>query len=142
MLSLSSDAEDPRFVYEWRQEQERTLRAAKGTGMTEEQVSHFVDGCTYIFKLWTSNYTNSGWMKITRPMSSSPKPSAKGLSSLLRIDHRHRTLNGKADSFVLWSIVTGEFKKSLRFDLTVVIHRNQSRYTSAKMIQLTSKRTR
>lgn len=44
-LSRPSDAENPRFVYEWRQEQERTLRAAKGTGMTEEQVNHFVDGC-------------------------------------------------------------------------------------------------
>jgi pantothenate kinase-related protein Tda10 len=47
ILTFSSDAEDPRFVYEWRQEQERTLRAAKGTGMTEEQVNHFVDGCMY-----------------------------------------------------------------------------------------------
>lgn len=37
-----------RFVYEWRQEQERTLRASKGTGMTEEQVNHFVDGCSYL----------------------------------------------------------------------------------------------
>jgi D-glycerate 3-kinase len=51
-LTLSSDAENPRFVYEWRQEQERTLRAAKGAGMTEEQVNHFVDGCTYP-ELWT-----------------------------------------------------------------------------------------
>ncbi|KAF5015487.1 hypothetical protein F66182_13168, partial [Fusarium sp. NRRL 66182] len=40
------DAQDSRFVYDWRQEQERTLIAAKGTGMTEEQVNHFVDGCT------------------------------------------------------------------------------------------------
>lgn len=42
---IYSDAQNPRFVYEWRQEQERTLRAAKGNGMTEEQVNHFVDGC-------------------------------------------------------------------------------------------------
>lgn len=49
----SSDAENPRFVYEWRQEQERTLRAAKGTGMTEEQVNHFVDGCR-----WTVNFVS------------------------------------------------------------------------------------
>lgn len=40
-----SDAQNLRFVYEWRQEQERGLRATKGTGMTEEQVNHFVDGC-------------------------------------------------------------------------------------------------
>ena len=47
LLTNFSDAENPHFVYEWRQEQERTLRAAKGTGMTEEQVKHFVDGCTH-----------------------------------------------------------------------------------------------
>lgn len=41
----SSDAQNLHFVYDWRQEQERTLRAAKGTGMTEEQVTNFVNGC-------------------------------------------------------------------------------------------------
>lgn len=40
-----SDAQNLRFVYEWRQEQERGLRATKGSGMTEEQVNDFVDGC-------------------------------------------------------------------------------------------------
>lgn len=45
-IIAQSDAQDLRYVYEWRQEQERTLRAAKGTGMTEEQVNRFVDGCT------------------------------------------------------------------------------------------------
>lgn len=49
-MSFSSDAQNLRFVYEWRQEQERGLRAAKGTGMTEEQVTNFVNGCSYI--LW------------------------------------------------------------------------------------------
>ncbi|KAI2703632.1 hypothetical protein CBS147332_7618 [Penicillium roqueforti] len=47
------DAENPRFVYEWRQEQERTLRAAKGTGMTEEQVNNFVDGYYPSYELFT-----------------------------------------------------------------------------------------
>lgn len=42
---LYSDAKDNHYVYEWRQEQERTLRATKGIGMTEEQVNNFVDGC-------------------------------------------------------------------------------------------------
>lgn len=64
-LSLTnfSDAENPRFVYEWRQEQERTLRAAKGVGMTEEQVNHFVDGCMHILGRatipLTAEYTDS-----------------------------------------------------------------------------------
>jgi Predicted kinase len=43
--NFASDAQNLRFVYEWRQEQERGLRATKGSGMTEEQVNHFVDGC-------------------------------------------------------------------------------------------------
>jgi D-glycerate 3-kinase len=32
-------------VYDWRQEQEAALRASKGTGMTDEQVIKFVNGC-------------------------------------------------------------------------------------------------
>ncbi|OQD73567.1 hypothetical protein PENDEC_c014G03420 [Penicillium decumbens] len=47
------DAQDLRFVYEWRQEQERGLRATKGTGMTEEQVNHFVDGYFPSYELFT-----------------------------------------------------------------------------------------
>ncbi|EAW20519.1 TDA10 family protein [Aspergillus fischeri NRRL 181] len=47
------DAHDLHFVYDWRQEQERTLRATKGTGMTEEQVSHFVDGYYPSYELFT-----------------------------------------------------------------------------------------
>jgi hypothetical protein len=124
-LTWSSDAENPSFVYEWRQEQERTLRATKGTGMTEEQVNQFVDGCAYIFERWTCDYTNCEYLKITHRMSFSPKLSVRAHSSLVCIDRRHRTLNGKADSFVWWSIVIGEFRRSLRFDLTVLLHRDQ-----------------
>lgn len=47
------DAQNLRFVYEWRQEQERTLRAAKGTGMTEEQVTNFVDGYYPSYEVFT-----------------------------------------------------------------------------------------
>lgn len=39
------DATDTRLVYTWRQEAETQMIAAKGTGMTEEQVKRFVDGC-------------------------------------------------------------------------------------------------
>lgn len=41
-----SDAEDTQYVYAWRLEQEAALRASKGTGMTDEQVVKFVNGCT------------------------------------------------------------------------------------------------
>ena len=41
------DAENPLFVYEWRSESERKLRDTKGSGMTDEEVVDFVNGCTY-----------------------------------------------------------------------------------------------
>ncbi|KAA8650114.1 hypothetical protein EYZ11_001304 [Aspergillus tanneri] len=47
------DAQDLHFVYDWRQEQERTLLSAKGTGMTPEQVTHFVDGYYPSYELYT-----------------------------------------------------------------------------------------
>lgn len=40
-----SDAEDTQYVYAWRREQEAAMRASKGTGMTDEQVINFVNGC-------------------------------------------------------------------------------------------------
>ena len=40
-----SDAEDTKFAYEWRLQQEAALRASKGVGMTDEQVINFVNGC-------------------------------------------------------------------------------------------------
>ncbi len=39
------DAEDPMFVYEWRSESERKLRETKGSGMTDNEVVDFVNGC-------------------------------------------------------------------------------------------------
>ena len=39
------DAEDTQYVYDWRMQQERALRADKGTGMPDDQVINFVNGC-------------------------------------------------------------------------------------------------
>jgi D-glycerate 3-kinase len=44
--TLHSDAENTQYAFDWRLEQETALRASKGTGMTDEQVVKFVDGCT------------------------------------------------------------------------------------------------
>jgi D-glycerate 3-kinase len=41
------DAEDPKSVYTWRVEAEVKLRIEKGSGMTDEQVKRFVDGCKF-----------------------------------------------------------------------------------------------
>ncbi|KAF2489553.1 putative Uridine/cytidine kinase [Lophium mytilinum] len=47
------DAEDTRYVYAWRLEQEAALRASKGTGMTDEQVVSFVNGYYPAYELYT-----------------------------------------------------------------------------------------
>ncbi|KKY19788.1 putative uridine cytidine [Phaeomoniella chlamydospora] len=47
------DAADSQYVYQWRLQQEATLRAAKGTGMTDEQVHHFVDGYYPSYELFS-----------------------------------------------------------------------------------------
>ncbi|CAI7604143.1 unnamed protein product [Penicillium discolor] len=65
------DAEDPHFVYEWRQEQERTLRAAKGTGMTEEQVKHFVDGYYPSYELFTETLRDGAFKPAPHNLSAS-----------------------------------------------------------------------
>ncbi|KAK5111298.1 hypothetical protein LTR85_012193 [Meristemomyces frigidus] len=48
------DAEDAQYVYAWRLEQEAALRASKGTGMTDEQVVHFVNGYYPAYELYTN----------------------------------------------------------------------------------------
>lgn len=47
------DAEDTRWVYDWRQEQEVMLRRDKGTGMTGEQVIRFVDAYYPAYELYS-----------------------------------------------------------------------------------------
>ncbi|KAH7053185.1 P-loop containing nucleoside triphosphate hydrolase protein [Macrophomina phaseolina] len=47
------DAEQTTYVYDWRLQQEAALRASKGTGMTDEQVIHFVNGYYPAYELYT-----------------------------------------------------------------------------------------
>jgi D-glycerate 3-kinase len=47
------DAQDLQYVYKWRLEQEADLREKKGTGMTDNQVRHFVDGYYPAYELFT-----------------------------------------------------------------------------------------
>ncbi|ETI27550.1 hypothetical protein G647_09741 [Cladophialophora carrionii CBS 160.54] len=47
------DALDPLYVYKWRLEQEAGLRASRGSGMTDDQVRHFVDGYYPAYELYT-----------------------------------------------------------------------------------------
>ncbi|EXJ58149.1 hypothetical protein A1O7_05573 [Cladophialophora yegresii CBS 114405] len=52
------DALDPLYVYKWRLEQEAGLRASRGSGMTDEQVRHFVDGYYPAYELYTDTLRN------------------------------------------------------------------------------------
>ncbi|KAI4232803.1 MAG: hypothetical protein L6R40_007295 [Gallowayella cf. fulva] len=47
------DAEDPRYAYGWRLEQEAQLRKDKGSGMTDEEVMNFVNGYYPSYELYT-----------------------------------------------------------------------------------------
>lgn len=60
------DAEDPLFVYKWRLEQEADLRASRGSGMTDDQVRHFVDGYYPAYELYTDTLRD-GVFKDTKP---------------------------------------------------------------------------
>ncbi|KAH6673621.1 P-loop containing nucleoside triphosphate hydrolase protein [Halenospora varia] len=46
------DAEDTKYVYEWREQQEAALRREKGTGMSKEEVVRFVDGYFPAYELY------------------------------------------------------------------------------------------
>lgn len=52
-LFVHIDAADPQFVYQWRLQQEQGLREKKGSGMTDDQVRHFVDGYYPAYELYT-----------------------------------------------------------------------------------------
>lgn len=43
------DAAEPQWVYEWRLQAEHKLRDEKGSGMTDDQVKKFIDGCNFYF---------------------------------------------------------------------------------------------
>ncbi|KAJ5675682.1 hypothetical protein N7462_008579 [Penicillium macrosclerotiorum] len=85
------DAQDLQFVYEWRQEQERTLRAARGTGMTEEQVNHFVDGYFPSYELFTETLRDG----VFKPRASSvgSTPDWQGRQLRLVVDRNRRVQN-------------------------------------------------
>lgn len=47
------DAEDTRYVYDWRLQQEAALRHETGSGMTDEQVVKFVDAYYPAYELYS-----------------------------------------------------------------------------------------
>ncbi|KAL4889844.1 P-loop containing nucleoside triphosphate hydrolase protein [Aspergillus ambiguus] len=78
------DAQDLHYVYDWRQEQERTLRAAKGTGMTEEQVTNFVNGYYPSYELYTETL-RQGTFKPIRHATTANAPASGWEGRQLRL---------------------------------------------------------
>ncbi|KAL4867638.1 hypothetical protein BDV12DRAFT_171059 [Aspergillus spectabilis] len=78
------DAQDNHFVYDWRQEQERTLRAVNGIGMTEEQVNHFVDGYYPSYELY-SETLRAGAFKPVPNSTTASTPSSGWEGKQLRL---------------------------------------------------------
>ncbi|KAJ5632349.1 hypothetical protein N7490_008688 [Penicillium lividum] len=83
------DAENLHFVYEWRQEQERSLRASKGTGMTEDQVNHFVDGYYPSYELFTETI-RKGVFKPANHSSTTSSSDWQGRQLRLVVDRNRR----------------------------------------------------
>lgn len=65
------DAQDPQYVYKWRQEQEVGLRASRGSGMTDDQVRHFVDGYYPAYELYTETLREGVFKGIAADADSS-----------------------------------------------------------------------
>ncbi|KAJ5929576.1 hypothetical protein N7454_006526 [Penicillium verhagenii] len=84
------DARDSRFVYEWRQEQERSLRASKGTGMTEEQVNHFVDGYYPSYELFTETLREGVFKPAVHRSSTASASNWQGRQLRLVVDRNRR----------------------------------------------------
>lgn len=57
------DAASPTFVYRWRMEQEKALWKSKGCGMTEDQVTSFINGYYPAYELYTDDLRREG-MKL------------------------------------------------------------------------------
>ncbi|KAL4875447.1 P-loop containing nucleoside triphosphate hydrolase protein [Aspergillus karnatakaensis] len=85
------DAQDNHFVYDWRQEQERTLRALKGIGMTEEQVNHFVDGYYPSYELYSETLRAGAFKPVPHSATASAPPTGwEGKQLRLIVDKNRR----------------------------------------------------
>lgn len=63
-LFVQLEAQDLRFIYQWRQQQENHLIRLKGTGMTPQQVAKFVDGYMPAYELYEENLKKSPGLHI------------------------------------------------------------------------------
>ncbi|KAF9888874.1 hypothetical protein FE257_008243 [Aspergillus nanangensis] len=85
------DAQDNHFVYDWRQEQERTLRASKGTGMTEDQVTNFVNGYYPSYELYSETLRQGAFRPIPHATTASaPSSGWEGRQLRLIVDKNRR----------------------------------------------------
>ncbi|EFR05265.1 hypothetical protein MGYG_08276 [Nannizzia gypsea CBS 118893] len=84
--AFTSDAEDTQNVYYWRQQQEQTLLATKGKGMTPDQVSQFVNGYYPSYELYTNQLRNG----VFKPTEENGDEDWKGRQLRLIVDKQRR----------------------------------------------------
>ncbi|WEW59335.1 D-glycerate 3-kinase [Emydomyces testavorans] len=91
--AFTDDAEKTHYVYDWRQEQERALIAQRGTGMTPEQVTQFVNGYYPSYELFIPALRN-GVFKTSRsdnhPSDRDAVLSGKGKQLRLVVNQQRR----------------------------------------------------
>ncbi|EGD99755.1 hypothetical protein TESG_07094 [Trichophyton tonsurans CBS 112818] len=80
------DAEDTHNVYYWRQQQEQTLLATKGKGMTSDQVTKFVNGYYSSYELYTHKLRNG----VFRPTEEKGDEGWKGRQLRLIVDKQRK----------------------------------------------------
>lgn len=80
------DAADPLFVYKWRLQQEATTRRDRGGGMTDEEVTKFVDGYYPAYELYTETLRDGIFKPSQQTEAGSEKKDWKGRQLRLVVD--------------------------------------------------------
>lgn len=68
-VGIFIDVQSLDFIYDWRIQQEHELIAKKGTGMTDQQVKHFVERYMVVYQLYLKELMENGLPQIEQNKS-------------------------------------------------------------------------